>query len=60
MMLPSAVPTLLLFGLVVRRDPARVAARLRVYIFAAGYLMVWGAFGAAHDARCNASCRCGP
>ena len=46
MMLPSAVPTLLLFGLVVRSDPGASPA-IRVYIFAAGYLLVWGAYGAA-------------
>jgi predicted metal-binding membrane protein len=46
MMLPSAVPTLLLYGLVVRSDPGSSPA-VRVYIFAAGYLLVWGAFGAA-------------
>ena len=46
MMLPSAVPTLLLFGLVVRTDPGASPA-IRVYIFAAGYLLVWGAYGAA-------------
>ena len=46
MMLPSAVPTLLLFGLVVRSDPGSSPA-IRVYIFAAGYLLVWSAYGAA-------------
>ena len=46
MMLPSAVPTLLLFGLVVRTDPG-ASPVIRVYIFAAGYLLVWGAFGVA-------------
>jgi len=45
MMLPTAVPTLLLFGLVVRSDPGSSPA-VRVYIFAAGYLLVWGVFGA--------------
>ena len=46
MMLPSAVPTLLLYGLVVRSDPGSSPA-VRVYIFAAGYLLVWAAYGVA-------------
>lgn len=46
MMLPSSVPTLLLFGLVVRSDPSASPAA-RVYVFATGYLTVWSAFGAA-------------
>ena len=46
MMLPSAVPTLLIFGLVVRSDPGASPA-VRVYLFAAGYLLVWGAYGSA-------------
>jgi predicted metal-binding membrane protein len=46
MMLPSAAPTLLLFGLVVRSDPGASPA-VRVYLFAAGYLLVWGAYGSA-------------
>ena len=45
MMLPTAVPALLLFGLVVRSDPGSSPAA-RVYIFAAGYLLVWGVYGA--------------
>jgi predicted metal-binding membrane protein len=46
MMLPSAGPTLLLFGWVVRSDPD-ASPVLRVYVFAAGYLIVWSAFGVA-------------
>ena len=46
MMLPSAVPTLLVYGLVVRSDAGSSPA-VRVYIFAAGYLLVWGGYGAA-------------
>ena len=38
MMLPSAVPTLLLYGLVARRAIRRAAPALRVHIFAGGYL----------------------
>jgi len=46
MMLPSAAPTLLVYGMVARRDDAR-GAPLRVHLFAAGYLVVWSAFSAA-------------
>jgi predicted metal-binding membrane protein len=46
MMLPSTVPTLLLFGRVVRSDPGASPAA-RVYVFAAGYLLVWTAYAAA-------------
>jgi predicted metal-binding membrane protein len=46
MMLPSTVPTLLLFGLVVRSDPGASPAA-RIYVFAAGYLLVWSAYAAA-------------
>jgi predicted metal-binding membrane protein len=43
MMLPSASPTLLLYGVIARRSAPGSAAR-RIYTFAAGYLMVWTAF----------------
>jgi predicted metal-binding membrane protein len=46
MMLPSALPTVLLFGWVVRSDAA-ASPTVRVYLFAAGYLLVWGAFAGA-------------
>jgi predicted metal-binding membrane protein len=46
MMLPSALPTVLLFGWVVRSDAA-ASPTVRVYVFAAGYLIVWGAFAVA-------------
>lgn len=46
MMLPSAVPALLIFGGVVRSDPS-ASPGLRVYAFAAGYLLVWAVYGAA-------------
>lgn len=44
MMLPSAAPTLLLYAMVVRRstEAARIAAQL--YLFAGGYLLIWGGF----------------
>jgi predicted metal-binding membrane protein len=43
MMLPSASPLLLLYGVVARRSGQRAAAR-RIYALAAGYLMVWAVF----------------
>jgi predicted metal-binding membrane protein len=47
MMLPSAAPTLLLYGVVLRRSPDANAAVSRVYAFAAGYLLIWTAFSIA-------------
>lgn len=44
MMLPSATPTLLLYANVVRRSAAAPHAVTQVYVFAAGYLLVWGGF----------------
>jgi predicted metal-binding membrane protein len=46
MMLPSAAPTLLLYGMVARRGDGATDAPLRVHIFAGGYLVVWTAFSA--------------
>ena len=43
MMLPSASPMLLLYGVVARRSAQPAAAR-HVYALASGYLMVWIAF----------------
>ena len=43
MMLPSASPTVLLYGAAVRRS-ARGSAATRVYALAIGYLVVWTAF----------------
>jgi predicted metal-binding membrane protein len=43
MMLPSASPVLLLYGLIARRSAQATAAR-DIYALAAGYLMVWTAF----------------
>ena len=45
MMLPSAMPMILLFAMVQRRHAAR--PRLSVAAFVAGYLLVWGAFSVA-------------
>jgi predicted metal-binding membrane protein len=43
MMLPSASPLLLLYGLAARRSSPQTSARL-VYALAAGYLTIWAAF----------------
>ena len=45
MMVPSAMPMVLLFATVQRRQAAR--PRLSVAAFVAGYLFVWGAFSVA-------------
>jgi predicted metal-binding membrane protein len=47
MMLPSAAPTLLVYGMVARRSDGASDAVLRVHLFAAGYLTAWTAFSAA-------------
>ena len=44
MMVPSAAPMILLFGNVQRRQLATESPRLRVALFAAGYVAIWGAF----------------
>jgi predicted metal-binding membrane protein len=44
MMVPSAVPIVLLFGGVQRRQLAAENPALRVAVFTLGYLVVWGAF----------------
>lgn len=46
MMLPSATPTLLLYGRVVRSQRQTQGAWPQVYLFGAGYLIVWTAFSA--------------
>ena len=46
MMLPSAAPTLLIYGMVARRGDGASDAPLRVHIFAGGYLVAWTAFSA--------------
>jgi predicted metal-binding membrane protein len=47
MMLPSAAPTLLLYGAVARRGPEAATARQRIYVLTAGYLGIWVLFSAA-------------
>lgn len=44
MMLPSAAPLILLFALVNRRNREREAPFVPTALFAAGYLLAWGAF----------------
>jgi predicted metal-binding membrane protein len=46
MMLPSAAPTLLIYGMVVRRSDAARDATLRVHLLGAGYIVVWTGFAA--------------
>ncbi len=51
MMLPSAAPTLLLYGALVRRSASEgPAASRQVYAMAAGYLAVWALFSVAATA----------
>ncbi|HZR83704.1 MAG TPA: DUF2182 domain-containing protein [Candidatus Binatia bacterium] len=47
MMLPSAVPTLLLYGSVARRRRGGAGAAREIYAMALGYLVVWSAFSVA-------------
>lgn len=44
MMVPSAAPMILLFGNLQRRQLAAESPKLRVALFTAGYLVVWGGF----------------
>jgi predicted metal-binding membrane protein len=44
MMLPSAAPMILLFAMINRRQRERAAPYVPTGMFAAGYLLVWGAF----------------
>jgi predicted metal-binding membrane protein len=58
MMLPSATPMLLLYGVVARRSEAPgSAASRRIYALAAGYLVMWASFSLAATAlqRCLAA-----
>jgi predicted metal-binding membrane protein len=50
MMLPSATPMLLMFGLAARRRASGAAAGREIYPLAAGYLAVWALFSAAATA----------
>jgi predicted metal-binding membrane protein len=47
MMLPSAAPTILLYGAMVRRNAERGVVLPAVWVFVSGYLLVWTAFGLA-------------
>jgi predicted metal-binding membrane protein len=47
MMLPSAAPMFLFYAAATRSGPNPDAARLRVYAFAGGYVLVWCAFSLA-------------
>ncbi len=44
MMLPSTTPALFLYGSVIRKSPESDRAALCVYLFAAGYLVIWTVF----------------
>ncbi len=44
MMLPSAAPTILIYGLAVRRRYGHAATRL-IYLLALGYVTIWSLFG---------------
>jgi predicted metal-binding membrane protein len=46
MMLPAAAPMILMFGTVYRTKRARGGAFVPTWVFVAGYLAVWTAFGA--------------
>ncbi|MGH9380372.1 MAG: DUF2182 domain-containing protein [Thermoanaerobaculia bacterium] len=50
MMLPSAAPTILLYGQVVRNRPQPRRPVLRSYAFAGGYLLAWVGFSLAATA----------
>jgi predicted metal-binding membrane protein len=45
MMLPSAAPTVLLYGAMVRKNAERGTALPSVWIFVSGYLLAWAGFG---------------
>lgn len=47
MMLPSAAPAILLYGAMVRKHAERGSALAAVWVFVAGYLLVWAAFSLA-------------
>lgn len=50
MMLPSAVPAILLYARVLRRSPGAAAPVARTYAFTLGYLLAWGGFSVAATA----------
>ena len=47
MMLPSALPTILLFRRVIHNDPKVSAPVARMFVFASGYVSAWTLFSAA-------------
>ena len=47
MMLPSAAPTILMYGAMVRKNGERGTVLPGVWIFAGAYLLVWAGFSAA-------------
>ena len=47
MMLPSALPTILVFQSAVRNDPKVRSPARRVFAFAAGYIVAWSGFSVA-------------
>lgn len=47
MMLPSAAPTVLLYGALVRKNCERSTVLPAVWVFASGYLLVWAGFSVA-------------
>lgn len=47
MMLPSAAPTVLLYGALVRKNGARGMVLPAVWVFASGYLLIWTGFSVA-------------
>jgi predicted metal-binding membrane protein len=50
MMLPSASPVLLMYGVAARRQASHVAAARQIYALASGYLAVWALFSVAATA----------
>jgi predicted metal-binding membrane protein len=46
MMLPSALPTILIFHRAVQNDPAVRSPAVRMWGFTAGYILAWSAFSA--------------
>src|SRR5690606_20290543 len=46
MMLPSALPTILLFRHAIHRDPKVRAPVARTFVFTSGYVLAWGLFSA--------------
>ena len=47
MMLPSAAPMILIFAMINRKSRQKKAPYIPTGVFAAGYLIAWGAFSLA-------------